>query len=391
MAQLSEEDLQSLAQASGEAGNRLSGRAAPASGPERRAGGPLAGLRVVEFTSIGPAPHCAMLLSDLGAEVLRLDRAGGNGWPNSIVDRGRHAMELDVRSEAGRATALQAIEHADVLIEGYRPGVMERLGFGPDEMLSVNPRLIYGRMTGWGQSGPLAKAAGHDINYIALTGALAAITGDDGRPVPPLNLVGDFGGGSLYLAFGIVAALWERERSGRGQVVDAAIVDGVTSLMTMFAGLLPSGAISLEPERNMLGGRAPFYRCYECADGKYVSIGPIEPHFYAELLDKIGAPEDLRLRQNDNANWTERSAKLAAIFASKTREEWCTLLEGTDACFAPVLTYEESLTHPHMESRGAYVEINALRQAAPAPRFSRTPGDIGATGDGRQLLDSWTG
>ena len=281
-------------------------------------------------------------------------------------------MELDVRSEAGRATALQAIEHTDVLIEGYRPGVMERLGFGPKEMLSLNPRLIYGRMTGWGQTGPLAKAAGHDINYIALTGALAAITGDDGRPVPPLNLVGDFGGGSLYLAFGIVSALWERGRSGCGQVVDAAIVDGVTSLMTMFAGLLPSGAISLDPERNLLGGRAPFYRCYQCADGGYISVGPIEPHFYAELLEKIGAPQVLHERQNDSSTWTEYSAKLEAMFASKTRQEWCTLLDGTDACFSPVLTYEESLDHLHMKSRSSYVEVNGLPQAVPAPRFSRT-------------------
>ena len=221
---------------------------------ESPASGPIAGIRVVEFSSIGPGPHCAMLLSDLGAEVLRIDRAGGNGWPNPVVDRGRHRIELDIRSEDGTAGCTHAIARADVLIEGYRPGVMERLGLGPEDMLTLNPRLVYGRMTGWGQTGPLAQAAGHDINYVALTGALHAIVNDDGRPIPPLNLVGDFGGGSLYLAMGILAALLERERSGQGQVVDAAIVDGVASLMTMFGGLLPSGAISLEPECNLLGG-----------------------------------------------------------------------------------------------------------------------------------------
>ena len=352
--------------------------------------GPLAGIRVVEFAGIGPGPHCAMLLSDMGAEVLRIDRAGGNGWPNPVVDRGRHRLELDIRSEEGRAGALAAISNADVLVEGYRPGVMERLGYGPDEMLALTPRLIYGRMTGWGQAGPLAQAAGHDINYIALTGALHAIANDEGRPVPPLNLVGDFGGGSLYLALGIVAALVERGRSGQGQVVDAAIVDGVASLMTMFGGLLPSGAITLDPERNLLGGRAPFYRCYECEDGKYVSVGPLEPHFYADLLQRVDASQDLRKRQNDPSNWRERAEALAAIFRTRPRAAWCELLDGTDACFAPVLTYEESLEHPHMTERGTYVEANGLKQAAPAPRFSRTPGDIGASGDGRALLDRWT-
>lgn len=351
--------------------------------------GPLAGLRVIEFSGIGPGPHCAMLLCDLGAEVLRIDRPGGNGWSNPIVDRGRHRLELDIRDEAGRATVLETVASADVVIEGYRPGVMERLGLGPADLLARNPRLVYGRMTGWGQSGPLAKAAGHDINYIALTGALAAITNDEGRPIPPLNLVGDFGGGSLYLAFGVVAALWERERSGKGQVVDAAIVDGVASLMAMFAGLAPSGAVSLDPERNLLAGRAPFYRCYECADGKYVSVGALEPKFYAELLDRIGAPETLRGRQHDLTNWPERARALAALFRTKTRDEWCSLLEGSDACFAPVLTYRESLDHPQMRERGAYAEMDGLNQVAPAPRFSRTPGEIGEGGDGESLRRRW--
>jgi alpha-methylacyl-CoA racemase len=351
--------------------------------------GPLAGIRVVEFAGIGPGPHCAMLLSDLGAEVLRIDRPGGNGWPNPVVDRGRHRLELDIRGDEGRVTAIAAIKAADVLVEGYRPGTMERLGYGPAEVLALNPRLIYGRMTGWGQSGPLARAAGHDINYIALTGALHAIVNEDGRPVPPLNLVGDFGGGSLYLAFGIAAALVERGRSGKGQVVDAAIVDGVASMLTLFTGLLPSGAMTLDPERNLLGGRAPFYRCYECADGKYVSVGPLEPHFYADLLRRLGAPEALHEHRNEPAHWPERAEVLAALFRTKSRDEWCALLEGTDACFAPVLTYAESLNHPHMIARETYVDAQGSKQAAPAPRFSRTPGGIRPSGDGRALLDRW--
>ena len=352
--------------------------------------GPLAGMRVIEFAGIGPGPHCAMLLSDLGAEVLRIDRPGGNGWPNPVADRGRHRLELDLGREGDRARARDAVARADVLVEGYRPGVMERLGFGPEEMLTLNPRLVYGRMTGWGQTGPLAQAAGHDINYIALTGALHAIADDSGRPIPPLNLVGDFGGGSLYLALGIVAGLVERARSGRGQVVDAAIVDGVASLMTMFAGLQASGAISLHPKRNFLGGQAPFYRCYECADGRYISIGSVEPHFYKDMLERVGASPDLLHRQGDPANWAERSQVLANIFRTRARDEWCSLLEGTDACFAPVLTYEESIGHAHMTAREAYVEKDGLKQAAPAPRFSRTPCEISSGGDGHALLQRWT-
>lgn len=351
--------------------------------------GPLAGLRIVEFSGIGPGPHCVMLLADLGAEVLRIDRAGGNGWPNPIVDRGRHALELDIRSDEGRAQVLEIVANADVVVEGFRPGVMERLGLGPDVLLERNPRLIYGRMTGWGQAGPLAQAAGHDINYIAITGALAAI-GDGKRPIPPLNLVGDFGGGSLYLAFGIMAALFERRTSGKGQVVDAAIVDGVASLMAMFAGLIPSGALSLDPARNPLAGQAPFYRCYECADGNFISVGPIEPHFYAELLGHIEAPAELREKQNDSRNWSERTALLEDIFAKKSRDEWCGLLEGTDACFAPVLTFEESKSHPHMLAREIYLEKDGVTHIAPAPRFSRTPGDIGAGGTGADLAERWS-
>ena len=351
-------------------------------------GGPLAGLRVVEFASIGPGPHGVMLLSDLGAEVLRIDRPGGNGWPNPIVDRGRHTLEIDIRNEAGRASVLEIVDHADVVIEGNRPGVMEGLSLGPSELLERNARLIYARITGWGQTGPLANTAGHDINYIALTGALAAITGTDGLPIPPLNLVGDFGGGSLYLVVGILAALWERERSGKGQVVDAAIVDGVISMMTMFAGSAAPANISLQPEKNLLGGRAPFYRCYECADGKYISVGSLEPHFYAELLSRIGAPNEL-VSQRDPADWPQVVTVLSRLFKQRTRDDWCELLQGSDACFAPVLTYEESLQNPHLMERLAYIEAAGIQQAAPSPRFSRTPASIGPSGDATALIDRW--
>lgn len=351
--------------------------------------GPLAGLRVVEFGGIGPGPHCAMLLADLGAEVLRIEREGGNGWPNPILDRGRGSVTVDIRSNEGRTFCLDACDRADVLIEGFRPGVMERRGLGPDVLLQRNPRLVYGRMTGWGQEGPLAKAAGHDINYIAITGALAAI-GKPGEPaMPPLNLVGDFGGGSMFLAFGIMAALFERERSGQGQVIDAAIVDGVSSLMTMFAGLLPSGLASIDRKRNMLAGAAPFYRCYLCADGREIAVGAIEPHFYRELIERSGAPDALCSGQYDEQNWGERAVLLTELFLTRSAAEWQALLEGADACFAPVLALEDAPTHPHIAARETYVDHDGLLQAAPAPRFSRTPGGIQGTRDGRVLFESW--
>jgi alpha-methylacyl-CoA racemase len=350
----------------------------------------LAGLRVLEFSSIGPGPHCAMLLADMGAEVVRIDREGGNGWPNRIVDRGRSIIVVDIRSDEGRAYCLQAADSADVIIEGFRPGVMERLGLGPDVVLARNPRLVYGRITGWGQEGPLAKTAGHDINYIALTGALAAIGRPGESAVPPLNLVGDFGGGSLFLAFGIMAALWERQSSGKGQVVDAAIVDGVTSLMTMFAGLQDGGRLSVDRRFNLLGGAAPFYRCYVCKDGKEVSLGSLEPQFYRELLERIGAPASLRDAQNDPVNWAERNVLLAELFSTRTAAEWQTLLEGTDACFAPVLDLADAPNHPHMKARNTYVDVQGVLQAAPAPRLSRTPGVIRPSGaDGDALLEAW--
>ncbi len=360
-----------------------------APGVERR--GPLRGLKVLEFAGIGPGPHAAMLLANLGAQVLRIQRPGGNGYPNPVVDGVVSALTLDIRNDGARAECLEIATMTDVLIEGNRPGVMERLGLGSDAMMARNPRLIYARMTGWGQTGPLAQAAGHDINYIALTGALAAM-GLPGKPAqPPLNLVGDFGGGSLYLAFGIMAALWERERSGKGQVIDGAIIDGVASLMTFFAGLVPSGLISLARDKNMLAGAAPFYRCYMCADSKEIAIGAIEPKFYDELLDRIGAEKGLKSDQNDQRNWAERTRRFEAIFATKTRDEWCALLEGTDVCFAPVLTLEESFDHPQIKERRIYVDGDGYRSAAPAPRFSRTPGAIVRAPSGEELLRRWRG
>lgn len=354
-----------------------------------RTTGPLTGLRVVEFTGIGPGPHCVMLLADLGAEVLRIDRSGGNGWPNPIVDRGRHTIEVDIRSSEGRERALQATDHADVLVEGFRPGVMERLGLGPDVVHARNPRLIYGRMTGWGQSGALSQSAGHDINYIALSGALDAM-GLAGQPAtPPLNLVGDFGGGSMLLAFGIMAALWEREKSGEGQVVDAAIVDGVSSLISFFAGFAGNEALSLDRGKNMLGGAAPFYRCYICADGKEIAIGPIERQFYRELLERIDAPMTLLDEQHDQKKWPEHAAILSGIFATRSRDEWSALLLGTDACAAPVLSLAESMQAQHLRDRASYVVAEGINQAAPVPRFSRTPGNIPGNGDGAALLDAW--
>jgi alpha-methylacyl-CoA racemase len=330
----------------------------------------------MEFAGIGPGPHCGMLLADLGANVLRIERRGGNGWPNPAADRGRRRIEVDIRSDEGRAYCLEAADGADVLIEGFRPGLMERLGLGPDILSARNPRLVYGRITGWGQDGPLAKAAGHDINYIALTGALAAI-GAPGKPAtPPLNLVGDFGGGSMLLTIGILAALQERQVSGKGQVVDAAIIDGAASLMSFFSGLAPSGRISVERDKNLLGGAAPFYRCYTCGDGREIAVGALEPQFYAELMNRLGVPEEQRKGRDDPSRWDMQSRCLEKLFAGKSRAEWCEILEGTDACFAPVLTLEEAPEHPQMRERGIYQWKDGVIQPAPAPRFSRTPGAV---------------
>ena len=351
--------------------------------------GPLQGLRVIEFVGIGPGPHCAMMLADLGAEVVRIQREGGNGWPNPIADRGRPIKEVDIRSEAGRDYCRELATRADVVIEGFRPGVMERLGLGPADLCGANPRLIYARMTGWGQDGPMAKTAGHDINYIAITGALAAM-GQPGEPAAvPLNLVGDFGGGSMFLMTGILAALWERERSGQGQVIDAAIVDGVANLMTFFTGLVHTGNISLERDSNLLGGAAPFYRTYLWQDGREVSVGPLEPQFFAQFLELLGLTEFAKV-QNDRTRWPELAGAFARTFASQPRDHWTALFAGTDACVAPVLTAEEAPLHPHHAARQTWVEHEGLVQAAPAPRFSRTPGTLRSIGDADEMVAGWS-
>jgi alpha-methylacyl-CoA racemase len=341
--------------------------------------GPLHGLRVVELASIGPGPMCAMLLADLGAEVLRIDRTepSGLGVPVDkrfdVASRSRRSAALDLKSSAGREAALRLIDGADVLIEGWRPGVAERLGLGPEDCHRRHPGLIYGRMTGFGQSGPLALAAGHDINYIALTGALHAIGAAGQPPQPPLNLVGDYGGGSLYLAMGILAALFERQRSGLGQVVDAAMVDGAGSLLSMFHGLVAGGAWDASRRGvNLLDGGAPFYRSYETADGRWVSIGPLEPKFFAELARRIGLDERFVKRQYDQRLWPEMQQALVAIFLSRSRDAWCELLEGSDACFAPVLSLAEAPDHAHATQRQAFVDVDGMRQPAPAPRFGRS-------------------
>ena len=340
--------------------------------------GPLAGLKVVELAGIGPGPMAAMLLADMGATVLRIDRPDppelGMSRPlkYNLTLRGRRTLALDLKQPAARDLALRLVAGADALIEGFRPGVAERLGLGPDDCLARNPRLAYGRMTGWGQDGPLAPAAGHDLNYIALTGALHHIGRQGQPPTPPLNLVGDYGGGALYLAFGIVCAVLEARSSGRGQVVDAAIVDGVAHLMTGMFGLFGAGLLPEGRGEGVIDGGAPYYDCYECADGRYVSVAPIEGRFFQELLRRIGIdPEDFP-KQSDRARWPEAKRRLAEIFRQRPRDAWCELLEGTDSCFAPVLTPAEARRHKHMAARRTFVEFEGVAQPAPAPRFSRT-------------------
>jgi alpha-methylacyl-CoA racemase len=346
--------------------------------------GPLAGIKVVELAGIGPAPMCAMLLADMGAQVLRIDRPGpselGIARPRrfDLLLRGRKSLALDLKSPAARDLALRLIGEADALIEGFRPGVTERLGLGPDDCLERNPRLVYGRVTGWGQQGPLAQAAGHDLNYIALVGALAAFGRHGGPPVPPLNLLGDFAGGAMYLAFGLLCGIIEARQSGKGQVVDAAMIDGTASLMTAQQGMYAAGYARLERGTNFNDTGAHFYETYECADGEYVSICAIEAKFFAELLRRIGVDPDSLPPQMDRPRWPEAKAALARVFKEKTRAQWCALLEGTDACFAPVLTMAEAPQHPHNRARGTYVEIDGVTQPAPAPRFSRTAPELPA-------------
>jgi alpha-methylacyl-CoA racemase len=338
--------------------------------------GPLHGFKIIEMAAIGPVPFCGMLLSDMGADVVRIDRQGAvSMFPDNPVNRGRRSIELNLKLDSDRELALSLISKADALIEGYRPGVMERLGLSPEICLQRNTRLVFGRMTGWGQHGPLAHAAGHDLNYIALTGALHAMSGHS-APHPPLNLVGDYGGGALYLAVGVLAALLEAGKSGQGQVIDAAMTDGAASLMTMFYGLMAAGRWRSEPGTNLLDGGAPFYDCYACSDGRHISIGPIEPQFYAELLQRCAITDPLMQVQMNTKTWPEQKQQLAQLFLSKTRDEWCQLLEGTDACFAPVLDMQEAVQHPHNVARETFVNVHGQTQPAPAPRFSRTPGEI---------------
>ena len=336
--------------------------------------GPLRDLRIVEFAGIGPTPFAAMLLSDMGADVVRLARP--NGPPldkRDLVDRGRRVVQVDLKSAAGVAGALALLDQADALLEGFRPGVMERLGIGPEVVLRRNPRLVYGRMTGWGQTGPLAAAAGHDIDYIALTGALHAIGEAGGSPVPPLNLLGDFGGGALYLLVGVLAALHEARRSGQGQVVDAAIVDGTASLLSFVHAALARGAWHDERGSNLLDGGAPFYTTYRCADGGYVAVGALEPQFHARLLEGLGLPAEAFTARDDPATWPRLRALLRDAFAARTQRQCRDLLEGSDACFAPVLSLRQAAEHPHLAARGVFAPLEGVPCPAPAPRFARTP------------------
>ncbi|PUE12641.1 CaiB/BaiF CoA-transferase family protein [Limnohabitans sp. T6-20] len=338
--------------------------------------GPLTGMKVIEMAGIGPGPFCAMVLADLGADVVRVARPGVAPDPLDVLARSRMVLNLDLREPQAVQEVLSLVAQADVLIEGFRPGVMERLGLGPDVCLARQPRLVYGRMTGWGQHGPLAHAAGHDINYIAISGALHAIGREGEAPVPPLNYVGDFGGGAMLLAVGILAALHETRQSGRGQVVDAAMTDGAALLSSMMYGFKAAGQWSNHRGDNMLDGGAFFYDTYACADGRHVAVGAIEPQFYALLREKCGIANDPVFdAQMDRQAWPVLKLRLAEVFRTRTRDEWCALLEGTDACFAPVLDWDEAPEHPHNRARQTFTHLQGVLQPAPAPRFDRTPAD----------------
>lgn len=345
--------------------------------------GPLNGIKIIELAGIGPGPFCAMMLADMGADVIRVDRAqsvvGGDpaSPPADVLNRGRRSVGLDLKQPEGVDTLLRLVDSADALIEGFRPGVAERLGVGPDVCLARNPRLVFGRMTGWGQDGPYAQMAGHDINYIALAGALEPLGRAGDKPLPPINMIGDFGGGGMLLAFGVAAALVDAQRSGRGQVVDAAMVDGAAVLMTMIHAFRAMGIWEDERGTNLLDTGAFYYEVYETKDHKFVSIGSLERQFYAVLLDKLGLTDDPSMpHPMDKAQWPAMKERFTQIFLTKTRDEWCEVFEGTDACFAPVLTMSEAPDHPHNVERGTFVERNGVVQPAPAPRFSRTPAEI---------------
>lgn len=352
--------------------------------------GPLSGLKVIELAGIGPAPFCAMMLADMGAEVIRVERtqSHNDSAPRDPLLRSRRSIALNLKHPDGVAIALKLIEKADVLVEGFRPGVAERLGLGPEPCLERNPRLVFGRVTGWGQDGPLATAAGHDINYISLTGALHLIGPAGGKPTPPLNLIGDFGGGGMLLLSGVLAALFESQKSGKGQVVDAAMVDGTVALMGMMFGLRAGSYFRDATGENLFAGGVPFYDSYETQDGKYISLGPLEPQFYALLLDALGI-EDAKFQglgiasvqqPEAQARWPALREELTRVFKTRTREAWCRLLEGTDACFAPVLSMEEAMHHPHNVARRTFIDVGGVVQNAPAPRFSRTAGAMPTPG-----------
>ena len=349
--------------------------------------GPLQGMRIIEFAGIGPGPYCGMLFADMGADVIVIDRLSGAGPASAatlpaeftLVNRGKRSVALDLKKPAAVDVVLRLLQDADGLIEGFRPGVMERLGLGPEICLAANARLVYGRMTGWGQSGPLAQAAGHDLNYIALSGALHFSGRADSPPTTPATLVGDICGGAMMLAVGMMAAIIGAQSSGRGQVVDAAVSDGSALATTLIYGLFRAGRWSLTPESNLLDGGSHWYDCYECADGHYVSVGALEPEFYAMLLERLGLAEDSEFdAQYDPKRWPELKQRFARIFRSRTREQWCELLEGSDVCFAPVLDFEEAPEHPHNRARGTFTSVDGVTQPAPAPRFSETVSEISA-------------
>lgn len=345
--------------------------------------GPLAGIKVVEIAGLGAAPYGCMMLADLGAEVVRVDRPGGSADTpqRSPLLRNRRVMEVDLKQAEGVATILALVEKADVLIEAFRPGVAERLGIGPEQCLARNPRLVYGRMTGWGQSGPLAQSAGHDLNYIALSGLLNQIGPTGGKPVVPLNVIGDFGGGGLLLAFGVVSALLHARQTGEGQIVDAAMLDGAISFMSMFFGYRDAGVFLDGPGRNFLGGGAHYYDVYQTSDGKFLSVAPIEPQFYRRFVSLLGLEPERYLpagypshtEDNIGRDWPALKAALQEVFLTRTRDQWCEFFEGEDVCVGPVLDLSEALEHPHNTSRGAFIEVDGVMQNAPAPRFSRTP------------------
>lgn len=341
--------------------------------------GPLSGLRVVEMQGLGPAPLAGQFLADLGAEVVLVTRKSGAPDPTDINNRGKRSIALNLKSADGVKAAMALITRADVLIEGFRPGVMERMGLGPNDCTAQNPALVYGRMTGWGQEGPLAQTAGHDINYLGLTGFLHALGPADGLPAPPLNIGADYGGGTMFLLFGIMAALYERQTSGKGQVVDAAMVDGASAMMGLVHSMIARGQWSEQREANLLDGGAPFYRTYACADGKFIAIGPLEPQFFAELVKLAGLPDDHRATQMDARAWPERRDAYTEVFRQKTRDEWTAIFDGSDACATPVMTWSEAPDHPHLAARGTFTTQDGVTQAAPAPRFSRTAPDGAAT------------